>query len=287
METRVTSETKEVIIGHGLPTVIIGERINPAANKKLNEALSSGSNFEDIVRNEAQTQVALGADMVDVNVSAFGVDEVALLPVAVKAAQEAVDVPLCLDSNNPEAIAAALKVYKGKPLVNSVSGETPSITKVLPLIKEYGAAVVGLVQDDQGVPKNADRRLEVANNILETAMKAGIPREDVLIDCLAFAVGADTDSGPEVLIAIQRVRDELGLNQTIGASNISFGLPDREVLNTAFLPMIVEKGVTCLITSAKKAIPIVRGIDLILARDKRARRYMEAYRMRKAAAEKK
>jgi len=283
LETRVKGTEKEVVIGHGLPTVIIGERINPAANKKLNKALTEGGDFEEIVRNEATTQVGLGADMIDVNVSAFGVDEVNLLPKAVKAAQEAVDVPLCIDSNNPEAIAAALKVYKGKPLVNSVSGETHSITKIIPMVKEYGAAVVGLVQDDEGVPKDADRRLVVANKILDTALKAGIPKEDVLIDCLAFAVGADTDSGPEVLKAIQRVRDELGLNQTIGASNISFGLPDREVINPAFLPMIVEKGVTCLITSAKKAIPIVRGIDLILARDKRARRYMEAYRMRAAA----
>jgi 5-methyltetrahydrofolate--homocysteine methyltransferase len=283
LETRVTGSEKEVVIGHGLPTVIIGERINPAANKKLNQALTEGGDFEEIVRNEATTQVNLGADMIDINISAFGVDEVSLLPKAVKAAQEVVNVPLCIDSNNSDAIAAALKVYKGKPLVNSVSGETPSITKVLPMIKEYGAAVVGLVQDDEGVPKDADRRLVVANKILDTAVKAGIPREDVLIDCLAFAVGADTDSGPEVLKAIQRVRDELGLNQTLGASNISFGLPDREVINTAFLPMIVEKGVTCLITSAKKAIPVVRAIDLILARDKRARRYMESYRMRAAA----
>jgi 5-methyltetrahydrofolate--homocysteine methyltransferase len=283
LETRVTGSEKEVVIGHGLPTVIIGERINPAANKKLNQALTEGGDFEEIVRNEATTQVNLGADMIDINVSAFGVDEVSLLPKAVKAAQEVVNVPLCIDSNNSDAIAAALKVYKGKPLVNSVSGETPSITKVLPMIKEYGAAVVGLVQDDEGVPKDADRRLVVANKILDTAVKAGIPREDVLIDCLAFAVGADTDSGPEVLKAIQRVRDELGLNQTLGASNVSFGLPDREVINTAFLPMIVEKGVTCLITSAKKAIPVVRAIDLILARDKRARRYMESYRMRAAA----
>jgi 5-methyltetrahydrofolate--homocysteine methyltransferase len=278
LETRVRGTEKEVVIGLGLPTVIIGERINPAANKKLNQALTEGGDFEEIVRNEAITQVNLGADMIDVNVSAFGVDEVNLLPKAVKA--------LCIDSNNPDAIAAALKVYKGKPLVNSVSGETPSITKVIPMIKEYGAAVVGLVQDDEGVPKDADRRLIVANKILDTALKAGIPKEDVLIDCLAFAVGADTDSGPEVLKGIQRVRDELGLNQTLGASNVSFGLPDREVINTAFLPMIVEKGVTCLITSAKKAIPVVRAIDLILARDKRARRYMEAYRKRQAAAKK-
>jgi 5-methyltetrahydrofolate--homocysteine methyltransferase len=282
MQTKVTSATKEVIIGHGLPTVIIGERINPAANKKLNAALTEGGDFEEIVRKEAVTQVGLGADMIDINVSAFGVDEAGLIPKAIIAAQEVVDVPLCIDSNNPDAIEAALKVYKGKPLVNSVSGETPSITRVLPLIKEYGAAVVGLVQDDQGVPKTADRRLEIASAILEKALSAGIPKEDVLIDCLAFAVGADTASGPEVLNAIQRVRDELGLNQTIGASNISFGLPDRETLNAAFLPMIVEKGVTCLITSARKAIPIVRGIDLILARDKRAMRYMAAYRMRMA-----
>jgi 5-methyltetrahydrofolate--homocysteine methyltransferase len=286
LDTHVTGTEKEVIIGHGRPTVIIGERINPAANKKLNQALQEGGDFEAIVREEAVNQVKLGADMIDINVSAFGVDEVALIPRAVKAAQEVVDVPLCIDSNNPKAVAAALKVYKGKPLVNSVSGEKSSITRVLPLIKEYGAAVVGLVQDDEGVPNNDDRRLKIANAILEKAIAAGIKKEDVLIDCLAFAVGANTDSGPFVLKAIQRVRDELGLNQTIGASNISFGLPDRETLNTAFLPMIIEKGVTCLITSAKKAIPIVRGVDLILARDKRAMRYMSAYRQRLALVKK-
>jgi len=286
LETRVTGTAKEVIIGHGRPTVIIGERINPAANKKLNQALQEGGDFEKIVREEAVNQVKLGADMIDINVSAFGVDEVALIPRAVKAAQEVVDVPLCIDSNNPKAIAAALKVYKGKPLVNSVSGESSSISRVLPLIKEYGAAVVGLVQDDEGVPNNDDRRLKIASAILEKALAAGIKKEDVLVDCLAFAVGANTDSGPFVLKAIQRVRDELGLNQTIGASNISFGLPDRETLNTAFLPMIIEKGVTCLITSAKKAIPIVRGVDLILAHDKRAMRYMSAYRQRLALVKK-
>jgi 5-methyltetrahydrofolate--homocysteine methyltransferase len=279
LETRVTSSAKEVIIGDELPTVVIGERINPSANKKLAEALKTGGH-EDIVRKEALAQVEAGADMVDVNVSSFGVDEVDLLPRAVKAAMEAVDVPLCIDSADPAALEAALKVYKGKPLVNSVSGETHSIDKVLPLVKEYGAAVVGLVQDDEGVPKDAERRVKVAHAIVERADKLGIPREDIVIDCLAFAVGADTDSGPEVLEAIRRVKAELGLNQTLGASNVSFGLPDRDSLNNAFLAMIIDAGVTCLITNVRKALQVVRSVDLLLGRDKRARRYVEAYRLR-------
>jgi len=281
MLTRVTSSDKEVIIGDDRPTVIIGERINPSANKKLEAALKSGD-IEEVVRSEAIAQVEAGADMVDVNVGSFGVDEVTFLPQAVKIAMEAVDVPLCIDSVNPEAIEAALKIYKGKPLVNSVSGETPSLEKVLPLVKEYGAAVVGLVQDDEGVPKDAERRVNIAKKIVERAEAAGIPREDIVIDCLAFAVGADTDSGPEVLAAIRRVKAELGVNQTLGASNISFGLPDRGSLNNAFAALIIEAGVTCLITNVKKELPVVRAVDLLLGRDKRARRYVEAYRLRQS-----
>jgi len=281
METRVTSSAKEVIIGNEQPTVIIGERINPSANKKLAEALKTG-NMEDIVRKEAIAQVEAGADMIDVNVASFGVDEVVLLPEAIKAAMEAVDVPLCIDSANPEALEAALKVYKGKPLVNSVSGETHSIDKVLPLVKEYGAAVVGLVQDDKGVPKDKERRVSIARTIVERAESLGIAREDIVIDCLAFAVGADTSAGPEVLQAISQVKAELGVNQTLGASNVSFGLPDRDTLNNAFIAMIVQAGVTCMITNVRKALPVVRAVDLLLGRDKRARRYMEAYRQRHA-----
>ena len=281
METRVKSSTKEIIIGDDQPTVIIGERINPSANKKLAEALKTG-NMEDIVRREAVSQVEAGADMIDVNVGAFGVDEVALLPKAVKAAMEAVDVPLCIDSANPEALEAALKVYKGKPLVNSVSGETHSIDKVLPLVKEFGAAVVGLVQDDEGVPKDKERRVSIAHTIVKRAESVGIAKEDIVIDCLAFAVGADTSAGPEVLQAISQVKAELGVNQTLGASNVSFGLPDRDTLNNAFIAMIVQAGVTCMITNVRKALPVIRAVDLLLGRDKRARRYMEAYRQRRA-----
>ena len=277
METRVASATKEVIIGDDQPTVIIGERINPSANKRLAEALKTG-NMEDIVRKEAMAQVQAGADMIDVNVGAFGVDEVALLPRAVKAAMEAVDVPLCIDSANPEALAAALKVYKGKPLINSVSGEEHSLQKVLPLVKEYKAAVVGLVQDDEGVPKDKERRVSIAHKLVARAESVGIPREDIIIDCLAFAVGADTNAGPEVLKAIRQVKTELGVNQTLGASNVSFGLPERDSLNDAFIALIIEAGVTCLITNVRKELLVVRAVDLLLGRDKRARRYVEAYR---------
>ncbi len=278
METRVSSPTKEVIIGDGQPTVLIGERINPAGKKKLQEALRTG-NLE-IVRKEALAQAEAGADILDVNVGTFGVDEVILLPQAVQAVIDTVDIPLCLDSANPEALEAALKIYKGKPLINSVSGEEHSLAKVLPLVKEYGAAVVGLLQDDEGIPKNAERRVSIARKIVERAEATGIPRQDIVIDCLAFAVGADTSSGPAVIEAIRRIKAELGVNMTLGASNVSFGLPDRDLLNNAFVVIAIAAGATCLIVDAAKIRPIVLAADLVLAKDNRARRYIEAYRQR-------
>jgi 5-methyltetrahydrofolate--homocysteine methyltransferase len=278
METRVSSPTREVIIGDDQPTVLIGERINPAGKKKLAEALKAGD--LEIVRREALAQTQAGADIIDINVGTFGVDEVALLPKAVQAVMDTVDTPLCLDSANPEALEAALKVYKGKPLINSVTGEEHSLKKVLPLVKKYGAAVIGLVQDDEGIPKDAERRVSVARKIVERAEAAGIPRQDVVIDCLAFAVGADTSSGAAVIEAIRRIKAELGVNMTMGASNISFGLPDRELLNNAFVVMAAAAGATCLIVDAAKVRPIILAADLVLGRDKRARRYIEAYRQR-------
>ncbi len=278
MQTRVSSPTKEVIIGDDQPTVLIGERINPAGKKKLGEALKAGD--LEIVRREALAQVQAGADIIDVNVGTFGVDEVALLPKAVQAVMDTVDTPLCLDSANPEALEAALKVYKGKPLVNSVSGEEHSLARVLPLVKKYGAAVIGLVQDDKGIPKDAEGRVSAARKIVARAEAAGIPREDIVIDCLAFSVGADTSSGPAVIEAIRRIKAELGVNMTLGASNISFGLPERELLNNAFVVMAATAGITCLIVDAAKVRPIVLAADLVLGRDKRARRFIEAYRQR-------
>jgi 5-methyltetrahydrofolate--homocysteine methyltransferase len=278
METRVSSPTKEVIIGDNQPTVLIGERINPAGKKKLQESLKAGN--LDIVRSEALAQAQAGADILDVNVGTFGVDEVALLPQAVQAVMDTVDIPLCLDSNNPAALEAALKIYKGKPLINSVSGEEHSLTRILPMVKEYGAAVVGLVQDDDGIPKDAGRRVSIAHKIVERAEAAGIARANIVIDCLAFAVGADTSSGPALIEAIRKIKAELGVNMTLGASNISFGLPDRDLLNNAFVAMAVAAGITCLITDAAKVRPAIVATDLILGRDRHARRYIEAYRQR-------
>jgi 5-methyltetrahydrofolate--homocysteine methyltransferase len=279
METKVSSPSKEVIIGDNQPTVLIGERINPTGKKKLAEALKAGD--LEIVRKEALAQTEAGADIIDVNVGVFGIDEAALLPKAVQAVMETVDTPLCLDSSNPDALEAALKVYKGKPLVNSVTGEEHSAKRILPLIREYGAAVIGLVQDEGGIPKDTEGRVRVAHKIVERAEVAGVPREDLVIDCLAFAVGAEPDSGAAVIETIRRIRAELGVNMTMGASNVSFGLPDRELINNAFVVMASAAGATCLIVDTAKVRPIMLAADLVLGRDRRARRYIQAYRQRR------
>ena len=278
MQTRVSSPKKEVIIGDDQPTVLIGERINPTGKRKLAEALEAAD--LEIVCREALAQVQVGADILDVNVGTFGIDEVTLLPKAVRAVMDTVDVPLCLDSSNPDALEAALKICKGKPLVNSVTGEEHSLERILPLIKEYGAAVVGLLQDEDGIPKASERRVRIAHNIVEKVEAAGISREDLVIDCLTFAVGAEPNSGVAVIEAIQRIKAQLGLNITMGASNVSFGLPDRELLNNAFVVMAIAAGATCLIVDVAKTRPIILAADLVLGRDKRARRYIAAYRQR-------
>jgi 5-methyltetrahydrofolate--homocysteine methyltransferase len=276
METKVSGVTKEVIISIDRPTVLIGERINPTGRKKLTEALKAGN--LDIVRSEAIAQAEAGADIIDCNVNAPGVNDVELLPRAVKAIQEAVDAPVCIDSPNPDAIEAALKVYKGKPLINSVSGEEHSLKRMLPLVKEYGAAVIGLVQDDEGIPRNADRRVAIAHKIIERAEKAGVPREDVVIDVLTFAIGAESNSGKDVLEAIRRIKEELGVNMTMGASNISFGMPNRPVINNAWVSMVVTMGATALIVDAAKVRPAILSTDLALGRDRFARRFIENHR---------
>lgn len=280
METKVSSASREVLIGGERPTVLIGERINPAGKKKMAEALKAGN--LDIIRREALEQVQAGADIIDVNVTTFGINEAALLPQAVKAVMETVDVPLCIDSPRPEALAAALKVYKGKPIINSVNGEERSLERVLSLVREYGAAVIGLTQDESGIPKDAAQRFAIARKIIERAEKAGIPRGDVIIDCLALAVGANADSGLVVLETIRQVKSLLGVNITLGASNISFGLPDRILLNGAFLSMAIAAGVTCPVVDAAKVRPVVLAADLVLGRDRYARRYIADYRKRQS-----
>jgi 5-methyltetrahydrofolate--homocysteine methyltransferase len=278
METKVSSVTKEITISARQPTVLIGERINPTGKKNLAEALQAG-NLE-IVRHEALVQVKAGADIIDINVGAPSVDEVALLPEAVRMVMEAVDVPLCLDSTNPKALEAALKVYKGKPIVNSVKGEERSLETILPMVREYGAVVIGLTIDDEGIPKDAARRVAIARKIVERAEALGIPRQDVIIDCLAMAVAVDSKAGPPVIEAVRRIATELGANQTLGASNISFHMPDRDLINSTFLAIAIAAGVTCPIVDVAKARPIALAADLILGRDDYARRYIKAYRER-------
>jgi len=281
METRVSTATKEVIISYDRPTIIIGERINPTGRKKLTAALKEGD--LSIIKNEALQQVEAGAAILDCNVNAQGVDDVKTLPEAIKLIMDTVDVPICIDSPNPDALEAALKVYKGKALVNSVSGEKHSLERILPLIKEYGAAVIGLAQDDEGIPKTTEKRVAAAHKICEAADKIGIPREDIVIDVMTYAIGAEAKAGKDVLDALRQIRMELGLNMTMGASNISFGMPDRALLNSAWIAMVIEAGGTALIADAARVMPTVLSADLVLGRDRFARRYLEGHRKRQAA----
>jgi 5-methyltetrahydrofolate--homocysteine methyltransferase len=278
MNTNVSGTTREVLITYDGPTTLIGERINPTGKKKLSAALQAGD--MELVRQLAISQVEAGADILDVNVGATGVDEVSLLPQAVQIVMQAIDVPLCIDSDNPKALAAALKVYQGKAIVNSVNGQEERLKEVLPLVKEYGAAVIGLTMDDQGIPKGVDRRLAIAGTIIERAEALGIPREDIIIDCLAMTIAADGQAGLATLEAVRRVKAEFGVNQTLGASNISFGLPDRNVLNDAFLALAITAGVSCPVVNAARVRPAILATDLLLGRDEYAMRYIKAYRQR-------
>jgi len=279
METRVSSATKEVIISDKRPTVLIGERINPTGKKKLAATLQVGD--LGLVCQEALAQVQAKADILDVNVGAAGVDETILLPQAIQAVMNTVDVPLCIDSSKPKALEAALKVYRGKPLINSVTGQESSLKEVLPLVKQYQAAVIGLTMDDEeGVPKSADKRVSVAHKIVERAEALAIPREDIIIDCLNMPVGADFKAGLAVIEAIRRIKTELGVNMTLGGSNVSFGLPDRNLVNVAFLTIVIEAGVTCPVVNVAKVRPAILAADVVLGRDEYMKRYITAYRQR-------
>lgn len=278
METKLTSSTREVIISSDRPTVLIGERINPTGKKKLTEALKSG-NLE-LVRKEALNQVQAGADVLDINVGVLEVDEVSLLPKVVQIVMDTVDVPLCIDSTNPLALEAALKIYKGKPLINSVTGQEDSLKSILPLIKKYKAAVIGLTMDDNGIPDDIDKRVAIAHKIVRRAEAIGISRNDIIIDCLTLAIGANTKAGLVIIEAIRRIKSELGVNLTLGVSNISFGLPERGLLNSVFLTIAIAMGINCPIVDVNKVQQEVLATDLILNLDKYAKRYVKACQQR-------
>jgi len=275
MKTILSGKTREVIIDTDGPVIIIGESINPTRRKKLVSTLQE-RNFEYMLA-VARLQISAMADVLDVNVGFPGVVDEELLPAAVMALQDNFDIPLCLDSPNPAAIEAALKVARGKCLINSVNGEEKSLLKLLPIAKEYGAAIIGLALDDDGITNDPEKRLRIAEKIIERAVRAGIKEEDVIIDPLAMAVSADPNACKVTLETIRLVHDRLGHNITQGASNISFGLPNRENLNSAFMAMSIMLGLTCPIANPEKISGLVRAADLILGRDDYAIRFIEHY----------
>ncbi|MGQ9620230.1 MAG: dihydropteroate synthase [Bacteroidales bacterium] len=274
MKTILRGKTKEVVIDTGGPVVIIGECINPTRRKKLVSSLEE-RNFSYVLE-LASVQIKAYADVLDVNVGYPGVDDEKLLPETVKVLEDNFDIPLCLDSPNPRAIEAALKVSHGKCLINSVNGEEKSLDVLLPLAKEYDAAIIGLVMDDNGITHEPEKRLAIAEKILERALKAGINREDVIIDPMAMAVSADPGACLVTLKTIKLVHDTLCQNITLGVSNISFGLPGREHLNSAFVALAIRAGLTCPIANPEKIAPVIRATDLVLGRDDFAIRYIEA-----------
>ncbi len=283
MQTKITSASREVIISETGPTVLIGERINPTGKKKLQAELQAGS--LDLVRKEAVEQVEAGADILDVNVGATGVDEVALLPKAVKAVMEVTDVPLCIDSSNPAALEAAVKVYKGRPLINSVNAETARLDSILALVKERDAAVIGLTMDEKGIPSDPARRVELAHKIIERAESIGIRREDVVMDCLNLPAAANPDATLTLISALETVKKELGVNMTLGLSNVSFGLPDRDRLNGMMLAITIYLGVNCPVVDVAKVRPYILAADALLGRDQYMRRFIKDFRSRQKAAE--
>lgn len=276
MQTILKGENKEIIVNTEGPVVMIGEKINPTGHKKLALALQEGR--YEYATELAVRQAAAGADILDVNVGVPGIDDVAMLPHVVQLVASAVDLPICLDSPNPKALAAALPVAPGKPLVNSVNGEEASLNAILPLVKERGAAVIGLTLDENGIPTDAHTRLAIAGKILSRAARLGIPSEDIIIDPLVLTIGADSNAAKVTLQAVQLIRNEFGVNISLGASNVSFGLPDRPTINIAFLVMLIQAGASCLITDVANMGYSVRAADMLLGRDEFAASYIRYFR---------
>jgi 5-methyltetrahydrofolate--homocysteine methyltransferase len=280
MHTILQGKTKEVTIGIDRPFVMIGEKINPTGRKKLAAALTEGN--LDYVRQLAENQVAWGADVLDINVGVPGIFEVAIVKQVLELVASAVDVPFCLDSANPEVLAAGLEAAPGKPLVNSVSGEDKKLEPILTLVKQRGAAVIGLTMDDNGIPKTAEERVAVAEKILNRAARLGIPAEDVIIDPLVLTVGSDSQAALVTLQTVDLVRKEFGVNINLGASNVSFGLPERPTVNAAFLTLAIQLGATCSITDPIKLGQTVKAADLLLGRDNNSMRYLKYFRAAEA-----
>ncbi|MFL5757479.1 MAG: dihydropteroate synthase [Chloroflexota bacterium] len=276
--TVVSSATHEVVIGFDEPFVIIGERINPTGRKLLAAEMREGD-FSRVER-DAVAQVEAGAQMLDVNAGIPLADEPAILAQTVRLVQSLVDVPLSIDSSIVAALEAGLAAYQGKPLVNSVTGEEERLERVLPLVKKYGAAVVAISNDDTGISVDPDVRFAVAKRIVERAADHGIPREDIVVDPLVMPIGAMATAGKQVFQLARRLHDELRVNTTCGASNVSFGLPRREGINAAFLPMAISNGLTSAITNPlqPELRAAVMAADVLMGNDRDAGRWIRTFR---------
>jgi len=285
MHTVLRSPSKTVTIGHDQPFCIIGERINPTGRKRFQEQLRAGDLSQ--IEVDVHAQVAGGAHVLDVNMGVPLTDEADLLSRAVKLIQSITDLPLCIDSSVFEALEAGLAAYEGKALVNSVTAEDDRMEMIFPLIKKYGAAVIALPNDETGIPMTADERVELTGKIVRVATEQyGIPIEDLVIDPLAMTVGADVEAVNVTLEAIAKIRSTYGLNMTLGASNISFGLPNRHALNAAFLPVAASHGLTSAVMDARTAsiVEAVRAGDLLLGKDPWGGSWIGEFRKQQAAA---
>ncbi len=284
MHTTVSSANQTLTIGSDQPFCIIGERINPTGRKAFQEQLRAGD--LSAVEKDVADQIAGGAMMLDVNMGAPLVDEAALLAEAVKLIQGLTDMPLCIDSSIVEALDAGLAAYEGKALVNSVTAEDERMELILPLVKKYGAAVIALPNDDKEIPEEPQRRFELTEYIVETATsKYGIPIEDIVIDPLAMPIGADSQMVVRTLETIELIADKIGVNMTLGASNVSFGMPDRHTLNSVFLPMAMGAGLTSAIMDARtdQIVTAVKAADLMLGNDEWGMNWISSHRAKEAA----
>ncbi len=284
MHTVVRSATRTVTIGHDQPFCIIGERINPTGRKKFQDELRAGDLSS--VEADVLSQVAGGATMLDINMGAPLVDEADMLAKSVILAQSLTDLPLCIDSSVVEALEAGLSVYQGKALVNSITAEDERMEQILPLVKRYGAAVVALPNDEEEIPDDPHARLELVRKIVTVATQEyGIAIEDIVIDPLAMPIGADSTLVFKTLETIRLIRDEFGLNMTLGASNVSFGMPDRHTIGSVFLPMAMTVGLTSAIMDCRteQMVRAVRGGDLMLGNDEWGANWIAAHRARLAA----
>jgi 5-methyltetrahydrofolate--homocysteine methyltransferase len=276
--TTLPSLTKEVTIGFGHPFVMIGERINPTGRKILAEEMKVGD-YSRVVA-DAIAQVAAGAQMLDINAGIPLADEPAILAEAIRQVQAVVDVPISIDSSIIEALASGLEAYQGRALVNSVTGETENLERVLPLVKKYGAAVVAISNDETGISEDPNERFKVAKKIVEHAADYGIKPEDVVVDPLVMPIGAISQAGNQVFELVRKLRSELKVNTTCGASNVSFGLPQRNGINNAFLPMLIAAGMTSAIVNPlhPELVQAIRAGDVLTGVDDGCGSWIKAYR---------